>query len=117
MTPEALAEMLASEPCAIHQARAWEAWVERLVLRGGESPRIARVCNNCTKAPKGQEVTVEEDAILKKVAELREMLTAAKPNDRSEKDRRIAILLTDLEKLEALVIAWDIQAKEGAADA
>lgn len=44
----------------------------------------------------------------KHIDDLRAALNAAKPNDRSEDDRRIAILLTELEKLEALGHAWKI---------
>lgn len=41
---------------------------------------------------------------------LRDALDEAKPNDRSEKDRLVAILLTDLQKLEACCHAWGIKA-------
>lgn len=46
--------------------------------------------------------------VLAALAVLREKLTAAKPNDRSETDRRCQILLTDLEKLEACIATWGI---------
>jgi hypothetical protein len=53
-----------------------------------------------------------ENKLLTKVEELRALLNEAKPGDRSNADRRIAILLTDLEKIEALIIAWGIVDKE-----
>lgn len=55
---------------------------------------------------------MNQDLLLAKIKELRDLLDGAKPGDRSEQDRRVAILLTDLEKLEALVIAWGIADKE-----
>lgn len=40
------------------------------------------------------------------VDQLKSAISAAKPNDRSEKDRLFAILITETEKLSALVNAW-----------
>lgn len=53
-----------------------------------------------------------KNKLIEKVEELRVLLNEAKPGDRSEADRRIAILLTDLEKIEALIVAWGIVDKE-----
>ncbi len=44
---------------------------------------------------------------------LRAALNAAKPGDRSDLDRKVAILLTDLEKLEGLILAWNIAPRSG----
>ena len=43
------------------------------------------------------------------VADLRAAIESNKTNDRSAQDRRCQIVLTDLEKLEALCVAWLIQ--------
>lgn len=40
------------------------------------------------------------------VSQLKTAIVAAKPNDRSEKDRLFAILITETEKLAALIDAW-----------
>lgn len=40
------------------------------------------------------------------IAQLKLAIATAKPNDRSEKDRQYAILITETEKLAALIDAW-----------
>jgi hypothetical protein len=42
-----------NEPCSVCEWAKWLAWREHLVLKGGESPKIARMFDDCrAKAPK-----------------------------------------------------------------
>lgn len=42
------------------------------------------------------------------IEELRKSLESLKPNDRSSRDRKFAIAITSLDKLEAFIMYWGL---------